>query len=185
MNDNKKQTFANNTKHKYLNDIGIPSTDPCIFNTADTSDDRMDRFVAQREKYGFDDRETWNLDYTMASWIYSHLRMLLDVSIVDLEYHKFDIPALEDIPLKDREYFPGTTIPKRCTREIVKSNVTEKECIEEICKYLAFFLVDNDIDEDADMDAQIKEEIDADQKGYECLSCAFKILAIISPALWW
>lgn len=38
----------------------------------------------QRRKYGFDDREIWDLDYTFYIWLYERLRMYEDVSQVDL-----------------------------------------------------------------------------------------------------
>lgn len=39
----------------------------------------------QRRKYGFDDRETWDMDKTFYNWLYEHLMMFNDVTIADLE----------------------------------------------------------------------------------------------------
>lgn len=47
------------------------------------------RWWRQKIKYGFDDRETWNLDFTFYLWAYEHLRMYVDRAegIIDLDNH--------------------------------------------------------------------------------------------------
>lgn len=81
-------------KHKYLEELGF---DP-LYETK--KDKRNKKWAKERKKYGFDSRETWNMDITFLAWLYEHLRMYQDVSIVDLTFHKFDyngeIISLED-----------------------------------------------------------------------------------------
>lgn len=78
-------------------------------------DSRYERFYAQRRKYGFDERETWALNFTFYAWLYEHLKMYKDVCCVDLTYHKFE--------------YKGKTL-------------TQEECIDKIIEgceiYLAF-----------------------------------------------
>ena len=80
--------------HKYLNDIGIKSDDIAIFNTEAIDEDRQERFIKQRKKYGFDERETWVLDFTLAAWLYSHMKAYKKYAskTIDLTFHQFKIP---------------------------------------------------------------------------------------------
>ena len=114
--------------HKYLNKIGINSDDVCIFNTENINIDRCrrERFQKQRKKYGFDERETWALDYTLATWLYSHLKMYKKCAsrVVDLSYHKFDIPDWNE---------PEKVI-----------EVNQKEAIDIAIKKLKNYLVDEE-----------------------------------------
>ena len=76
---------------KYLDDIGVierPDT-WCI------DDSRQERWREQREIYGFDDRETWSLDFAFYLWLYERLKMYLDINFVDLEFHKFEYEGEE------------------------------------------------------------------------------------------
>ena len=179
MAKNKKKNGKKSKKHEYLNQIGIKSTETCIFNTAEIEmkngkkTKRQKRFAKQREKYGFDERETWALDYTLATWLHSHLKMYLEVSIVNLEFHHFDIPVLEPIPEEEREYHDiNKTLPKQCTREVMK-NVTQKEAINLMIEYLERY-----IKHGYDCDAN---ETLAD----ESMKCAMKIWTEVLPTMWW
>ena len=78
---------------KYLEDIGFNNT-PDTFN-AGANDEREEKWKNEREVFGFDERETWNLDSTFYIWLYERLKMYLDVTIVDLDYHKFDYNGKE------------------------------------------------------------------------------------------
>ena len=71
---------------KYLDDIGV-TKDCYMFKT---DDPRQPRWDEEKEKYGFDERETWALDFAFYCWLYERLKMYLDVNIVDLTYHKFE-----------------------------------------------------------------------------------------------
>lgn len=71
---------------KYLDDIGVTDR-PDTWNPKDT---RQEEWRKEREVYGFDERETWSMDYSFHLWLYERLKMYLEVTPVDLEYHHFD-----------------------------------------------------------------------------------------------
>lgn len=116
--------------HKYLNKIGIKSTDTCIFNTEEKDDSRNKRFKKQRKKYGFDERETWSMDYTLASWIYEHFMLYKKINCVDLTFHKFDIPKWDDKILDE------------------KVEITQEEGINLVLNNIKFFLKNEDFDKE-------------------------------------
>lgn len=66
--------MSESLKHKYLNDIGINSESLIVPNTTSYDKD----YIQERNTYGFDERETWNLNSTSAMWLYSHLKMYLE-----------------------------------------------------------------------------------------------------------
>ncbi len=44
-------------------------------------DDRYEQWKGQREKFGFDEREVWNLYYRIALFIYPRLKMFRDYMV--------------------------------------------------------------------------------------------------------
>ena len=189
----KAETKSDNVAHKYLNELGINSDETCIYNTiareTEEENNRQDYFDKERQEYGFDSRETWALNYTLISWLYSHLKMYLDVGgqVVNLKYYKFDIPVLEEIPAEERLYYDNaeyvTYKPEfiengnyvdHFQREIIRKDVTQQECIEIACQYMEYYLKTQEWE-------SWEKEIRAD----ECAKCAMKIVAEIFPALWW
>lgn len=54
------------------------------------NDPRNEKWAKEREEYGFDSRETWNLDRTFIEWIYTRVSMYKEHAskIVDLNFHK-------------------------------------------------------------------------------------------------
>ncbi len=68
-----------------------------FFWSNDKKEKRKKAWKKQREKYGFDERETWNLDYTFITWVYERFSMYKDIGseVVDLEYHKFTVEGKE------------------------------------------------------------------------------------------
>lgn len=71
---------------KYLDDIGI--TKNCYMFSTD--DPRQPIWDKEKEEYGFDARETWDLDFTFYCWLYERLKMYVDVNCIDLTVHKFE-----------------------------------------------------------------------------------------------
>lgn len=51
--------------------------------------ERAAKWKEERKKYGFDNRDTWNVDVTMVALLYERLRMYVDTAPVDLTLHKF------------------------------------------------------------------------------------------------
>ena len=55
-------------------------------------DKRQETWQQERNKYGFDSRDTWSLDFTMTEMLYERLCMYLQKAdeIVNLSYHTYD-----------------------------------------------------------------------------------------------
>ena len=124
--------------HKFLNKIGIKSTETCIFNTEEKDVSRNNRFKKQRKKYGFDERETWSMDYTLACWIYEHFMLYKEINCVDLTFYKFNIPKWNDEILDE------------------KIEVTQEEAINLVLEHIEFFLINEDFDREEEADNRFK-----------------------------
>lgn len=78
-------------KRKYLDDLGVyPLKDMVPTGNSD-------KFKKERKIYGFDSRETYNLDTTMYYLLYERVCMFLEKSsdIIDFTYYKFDYKGKE------------------------------------------------------------------------------------------
>ena len=156
--------------HKYLNELGVSSEDICIFNTKETENGkttgRTKRFSEQRKTYGFDERETWALNYTLITWLYSHLLMYKETSIVDMDSFKVTVPKL--VPLKKKEMVEPHIYFKEKPAEM-----TFGAAIDLAIEYMKEYILNGeDFGEDGD-------------KAYEKGKTALKIVAEIFGALWW
>lgn len=144
-------------KHKYLDDIGVDYS--WVWNKENS--DRDERFEEQQKIYGFDDRETWNLDGTFYMWLYERLKMYVEIGgkIVDLNYHKFTF--------KGKEY-------------------TQLEMINMMLERLEYYFNEDAIDDKIDeYKKQGMNILEADQKAYEPVIEIGEIWAIVLPAMWW
>lgn len=90
-------------KCKYLDDLNIP-INKYGTNFMPDDDRRAESWSKEREEYGFDNRETWNLDRIFIEWIYTRVMMYKGYSIVDTSYHR--------IKYKDTEITQGEAIDK-------------------------------------------------------------------------
>ena len=68
--------------HKYLDDILPKGKSPYDFECDDEI--RNQKWKKEAEEYGFDERETWNLDFTFFCWLYERLKKYKEVSPADL-----------------------------------------------------------------------------------------------------
>lgn len=181
---------------KYLKDIGINIKDGCVPGGGDVStltDERADRLNKQIEEYGFDDRETWNLNFTSACWLYEHLMMFKEIGgeVVDLSFYKFTVDTVELNRELTCELFEelrasdyGFSI---C--DTVRKELTQEECIDTIIDYLKYYILVDEVDEDCSEDElwnkpaeiSILEEMVA----VERVQAAIKIYADIMPSMWW
>lgn len=164
--------------HKYLNEIGVKSTDPYIFNSdAISLCDAV--YIKERMEHGFDSRETCALDYASATWLYEHLRVYKYQAdrIIDLDAIEFDIPILYRIPDDKLEYRDGYSFPVRFLESKIERK-TQKETIDIMCEYLKNFLLHKELDTD-------KEVGICDMLSYEYLQGAFRIYAEVIPSMWW
>lgn len=101
---------------KYLKDLGIKEKDvPWHWNP---DDPRQEQWMEEQETYGFDERETWSLDYTFYLWAYPRLKMYNEINIVDTTFHEFE--------------YEGNTY-------------TMQECMDKILEGFEVYLTENDI----------------------------------------
>lgn len=70
-------------KHKYLREI--------------FSEDRLPFPYYEEDYHDFDDRDTFNMDYTIVLWMYQCLRFFQDEAskIVNFDFHKVEIDGIE------------------------------------------------------------------------------------------
>lgn len=76
---------------KYLNDIGVPET---IIVLGD-NDKRNEQWKSEIKEYGFASYETWCMNFHFYGWLYERLKMFVEVSCIDLNYHKFEFNGQE------------------------------------------------------------------------------------------
>ena len=79
-------------RNKNKDDLGLDIKNYGTNFIDESKDDRREKWKEQREEYGFDERELWNLDMTFVQWLYSHLMMYKEKAsqIIDLSYHKVE-----------------------------------------------------------------------------------------------
>lgn len=71
---------------KYLTDIGVKESDTPWGWLPD--DKRQEVWKLDQSIYGFDNRDTWSLDYTIALLIYPRLKMYDEVNIIATDKEK-------------------------------------------------------------------------------------------------
>lgn len=92
----KKHKYKIEQRNEFLDKLGLKTHEYGV-NFTDKKDKRRKKWKKQRKKYGFDSRETWNLNDLYAQWLYSHLKLYLKETseIVDLNYYKFTYDGKE------------------------------------------------------------------------------------------
>lgn len=153
-------------RHKYLNQIGISSNEACIFNTSGFEPEKMKKYRQERQKYGFDSRETWCLSYTLISWIYSHIRYMKEEAgkVIDWKSHRFNIPVLTEV------YGPYVLNDKyRCHKVSI-----EEHSVDEIWDIISEYCV-----------TYLKSDMGFDLHSEEKAICVLEIFSCIFPILWW
>lgn len=167
--------------HKYLDEIGYSGSKICLYNTEEREDpkesDRQERWDKEREEYGFDNRETWALDFTAATWLHDHLKMYIELGgeIVNLSFHTFTIPVLKEDDVTEE--------PSGISEYAVENKeLTQEEAIKLCIRYLERYI----LYEKEDVSGLSVQEINkrdflAMQMGQQ----AFRIFAEIMPAMWW
>ena len=73
-------------RNKYLDDLGIKRKH---YASNFVKGNKVQRFI-ERRKYGFDHRETVNMDLIFAEWLYSRLMMLMEQTMDDLTFHSIE-----------------------------------------------------------------------------------------------
>jgi hypothetical protein len=116
---------------KYIDDLGIKYE-----NTpqgGNPQDKRQERWKKEREIYGFDERETWSLDYSLELWLYERLSMFNEITegTINKTFHKFIY--------KDKE-------------------ITQQDCIDMILENLKYILTEDEY-KDRELYYNSKQEI--------------------------
>lgn len=83
-------------RNKYLDDLGI-SIKNYGTNFLGKEDKRWKFWKKERKKYGFDERECWNLEARFVEWIYSRFKKYKEDTVVDLDYHLFRYQSQPDV----------------------------------------------------------------------------------------
>ena len=106
-------------RSKYLEDLGLKPFEYGINWTIDNKKKDLKRWKKQREKYGFDEREAYEVYSIFAEWLYCHLKMYCKKvsKAIDLDYQTVE--------------FEGNTY-------------TENEAIGRILKWTEYFLKNHD-----------------------------------------
>lgn len=114
--------------HKYLDKIPFfTKNDKICFPNAKIkkNDKRKKIWKKERKKYGFDNRETYSMDFTLACWIYEHFKWFLDNVPIDLTLHKLDIEVI----VNENDDSLKTEVRK----------VSQKEAIEYVLRYFEYY----------------------------------------------
>lgn len=159
---NKKSKKLDINKSKYNKNLASVKKDGgqiCYPHTKEKEKDKdkQRKYNKQRKKYGFDERETWALEYTSLMWLYEHLQMYIDIGgkIVDFE---------SPLPDSLKEEFSKYDLTVNTQLDVIK------EILSEIEKYdHNHYACDSD-----------KEE-----KAYKHGRRALMFYAIILPMMWW
>lgn len=79
-------------KRKFLDDLQYEYIVPITENNyGEDNPENTAKWEKECSEYGFDSRETWNLDIVMIEKLYERLKLYMEVSIVDLDYHTIKI----------------------------------------------------------------------------------------------
>ncbi len=91
-----------NINRTFIDELGIKFEDTpqgwC--STSEEACSREEMWQRQRDEWGFDERETWSLDYTFKLWLYERLKVYNEINTVDTTYNKFKFNG-ELITLQD------------------------------------------------------------------------------------
>lgn len=133
------------------------------------------------EKYGFDERECWDLSYTSRVWLYSHLKLYLESagSVVNLGHCTDGNTILYNIPVLYRTDKKIFTEEKQWYEERIEEH-TLKESIEICINYLRDYLINAEV-----ISEKFEDSIRLDGESLEKVQCAIKIFAEIFPEIWW
>ena len=126
------------------------------------NDSRKDHWKKQRKKYGFAEPETWALDYTASVWLYSHIKMMLDIGgkVVNFEWDWWD----DKFRAKLKAVGVDTN---KCHND--------KDVFEYICELI----------EQSDKLDHEKVDLDAEDQALKLRQKAFRIFVIMMPRAWW
>lgn len=123
---------------------------------------RRNQLDSQERRFGFTECETWDLDYTSSVWLYSHIKMMLDIGgkVVNFDWDWWN----DDFRQKLQN--AGVDTDKY---------TNDKMVFEYIC----------DLFEEADRLMYDSQSFEEDEKGFELRQKAFTIYGVMLPRAWW
>lgn len=134
-------------------------------------DERHTLWKAEREKYGFDGRDTWSLDFTMTEMLYERLHLYMEKAdgFVNLSYHTYE--------------FEGKTYTQR---ELILEMIADAETFLKF-EYNAVDELKNDYENmtDEEMDADLKLSAEWEIKAHKAKKRLWAIWAVVQHQMWW
>ena len=123
---------------------------------------RRKQLDSQIRRFGFTECETWDLGATSCIWLYSHIKMMLDIGgkVVDFTWCCWDDELKQEL--------------RNAGVDIEKYN-NDKMVFEYICELL----------EEADSISVDSISFEADLKVWDLQKKAFVIYGIMIPRAWW
>ena len=124
--------------HKYLENILPKGKSPYDFECDDEI--RNQKWEKEREQLGFDERETWNLDFTFFCWLYERLKRYKEISPADLTHKIVKVNNEE----KNLEEWVNLMISN--SKDLILANIYSEENVKlaeftiEIFKKTIFYL---------------------------------------------
>lgn len=177
----KKKSKNQNIIYKDLLPFKDDICEATLFNTkAKDKVGRQELFKSQRQTYGFDERETWDLDHTSVLWIYAHLKRYLDWACVEL--YDEEVCHMYNVKVVSKDQFGNylydwidietkSGINYRELRlQTHYEELAEGKIIELICEYLEQYIQADFIDNRLEL---------------ALAQHAIKLYADILPSLWW
>lgn len=175
INKYNKKLVSVSSKKKYDDPCGLPNPN---YKYTKLSKKRRKAYKKQRRLYGFDDSETYDLGYTSTVWLYSHIKMLLDIGGKIVE---FDDNLGWSDDFKKRLIGAGVNI---------KVYNTSLKVFEYICELLEkadkiLYDIEN-ADYNPNMTREdIQKENNLTLKAQKMQQKAFNIYGIMLPIAWW
>lgn len=154
-----------------------------LFNTKEKDDTSwQEMFMKQREKYGFDERETWNLNYTSILWLYCHLKRFRKWgNVIEMDEPEWTYSYTINVIKKDNK---GNYIYKEdknpYSDEEIKELEFEREIetlpygkiIDIICEYFEYYINHGN-------------DTNYEDLAYSLVQEGIKLYAKIFGSLWW
>lgn len=167
-NINKYNKGLYSVSHLHADDehaYGLPNFD---LDSIKMPKSRRKHLEDQRKKYGFDDTETWSLNQTACVWLYSHIKMMLDVGGQIVNY---DYPGMWSDEIKQGLIAEGVDITEYNTDRLVFDFICE------------LFEKADELNSMSDVD--VAKVLDAEKEAIKLQSKAFRIWSVIMYRAGW
>lgn len=81
--------MKNVVRRQHIDDLGIKYKDTPQGTFSDQDDGRFPMWQKLRNKYGFDEREVWDITFSFELWLYERLMMYNDTNMIDTGMHTY------------------------------------------------------------------------------------------------